>query len=81
MYLSGDFLLHAMCWNLSGLTPDEESALLAPSWRLSRRSVGGSVSYTPRAGICLVVRLEGVSITRPVMESVSFWVVGEYLSH
>ena len=41
MYLSGDFLLHAMCWNLSGLTPDEESALLAPSWRLSRRSVGG----------------------------------------
>ena len=44
---------------LSGRTPDEESVLLAPSWHLSRRWEG-SVFYTPRAGICLVVRREGV---------------------
>ena len=47
---------------LSGRTPDEESVLLAPSWHLSRRWEG-SVFYTPRAGICLVVRREGVYYT------------------
>ena len=37
-----------------------------------------SVSYTPRVGVCLVIRREGVSLTRPVLVGVSSWVGGEF---
>ena len=41
----------------------------------------GRVFYTARDGICLVFGRSGVSITQPVMESVSSSVVREFLLH
>ena len=38
-----------------------------------------SVSYTPRVGVCLVIRREGVSLTRPVLVVVSSRIGGEFL--